>query len=242
MSTTTKTSTRKPRSPKQVDAPKRLETMPGVGTCDKVEVQEPKQPAKLEVGVSEFRRQALLKPQPDRTPEDVLGLAQAMAALTCVEIRVAKPSPTDPAWWVIFIHEPAKRTSVQPMFEAGGFSEARIDGQNRCVWVRPIIASDLPPKPEPAQPKAKATGQTVRRAVGSQGTKPCLCGCGGTTKSTFAMGHDARFYGWLAEFQVTGQCSRANEDPATQEALRTWELPAKKSYLKDRFLLQQASK
>ena len=92
-------------------------------------------------------------------------------------------------------------------------------------------------QPEPQAPVVVAPPQPAQG-----GTQPrlCLCGCGTQTKATFAPGHDARFYGWLAEYQATGSCERASADPVCQAALRTWVLPASKASLLTRFVAAQA--
>lgn len=91
--------------------------------------------------------------------------------------------------------------------------------------------------PEPQAPVVVAPPQPSQ---GGSGARLCLCGCGAPTKATFAPGHDARFYGWLAEYEVTGASPRASQDPVTQAALRSWVLPATKASLRTRFLAAQA--
>ena len=36
----------------------------------------------------------------------------------------------------------------------------------------------------------------AKSSAAKTGTNPCFCGCGGTTKSRFVPGHDARFHSW----------------------------------------------
>lgn len=183
-------------------------------------------------GPTEFRTKTLAKDPPAHLPKDIVEAAQAIAGTgPTVEIRLAKATEGEDPRWVVFVHGSAKRSLIKA---ALGDTPHDQDTVNKAVWLRNFDPKtdkpEQPAKPQATQPKAAS------KPAASRGTGLCLCGCGGATKATFAMGHDARFYGWLAEFQATGSCDRANDDPVTQAALRSWELPEKKQYLKNKWL------
>lgn len=193
--------------------------------------------------VSAFRREALAKPQPEPTPADVTAAAQAIAGTgTQVEIRLAKPSPTDEPRWLVFTHGGTSKAKVAAALAE---TEHRVDAQNRCVWLREITQDDVrAAKPAPkTKPQGEPKGRSPRKAhIQAKPTDGhCLCGCGASTKSRFAMGHDARFYSWLAQFQVTGTLPNLASLPEpTKDALKTTELPVKKSYLLDKWVAAKA--
>lgn len=199
---------------------------------------------------SEFRVTNLRSDQPlVDTPNDVLQFSQEFAALSIVELRVCAPPDQDhPAararpdqlgrgWWVLFYHARpplAKVSALLARFSAD-LPDLQHDFTERCVWLRPTIHADhLPAPPPPKRQVLPGQQRTSARAyVKKTAPHPCLCGrCAATTQSNFAMGHDARFYSMLAEFQVTGSTRDFDQLPeSTQQALRTWVLPEKKSYL-----------
>ena len=57
-------------------------------------------------------------------------------------------------------------------------------------------------KATPATPESKAKDKPkARSAPKVQPANQCLCGCGGTTKSRFLPGHDARLKGILSRLE-----------------------------------------
>lgn len=201
---------------------------------------------------SVFRRNALSSDQPlSLTPKDVLDFAQNFSTLSIVELRVCAPPSADHltvelrptslgrGWWVLFYHAKPKLDRIADLLNEFG-SPAFHDPDERCIWIRPTQNDDAIPAPSTSTTRSKSTSPRPRPTnprPDSTSIKPCLCGrCSGTTKSHFAIGHDARFYSMLAQFLCTGTLPDFDQlPPTTQQALRTWKLPQKKSYLLDKW-------
>lgn len=75
-------------------------------------------------------------------------------------------------------------------------------------------AAPAKPAAKAAKPAAKPAAKSAKPAASKKAEvlSKCLCGCGATTKSRFAPGHDARVHGWFKKV-INGQMKK-NELPS----------------------------